>query len=168
MRNPDPIADNQTEQTIIALINGNADDATRDHATAALLVSVQKLISQVTEIEKSLWRPEDLTEKIDERCRLRCTNCTIRQYVQELQKKDAASAGSNSTSKSGNFWDILVKNPVSVGLVFICIALTAAVVYLATGREGFRDITDAVHLTKEKEVEAPSFPRVNQWMEVAK
>ena len=167
MRNPDPIADNQTEQTIIALINGNADDATRDHATAALLVSVQTLISTVTEIEKNLWRPEDLTAKIDERCQLRCTNCTIRQYVQELQKKEAASVNSN-LAKSGTFWDVLVKNPVSVGIVFICIALTAAVIYLATGREGFRDITNAVHLTEEKKADVPSFPQTTQWMEVAR
>lgn len=168
MRNPDPIADNQTEQTIIALINGNADDATRDHATAALLVSVQKLISQVTEIEKSLWRPEDLTEKIDERCKLRCDNCMIRQYVQELQQRDAAAAANSNSAKSGTFWDVMVKNPVSVGIVFICIALTAAVIYLATGREGFRDITNAVHLTEEKKADAPSFPHTKQWMEVAR
>lgn len=149
MRTPDPIADNQTEQTIIALTNGSADDATRDHATAALLSSVQKLIAKTEEIDRNLWKPAELERTIDARHKLICQACPVRKYVEDAQKNIQVQP---SKTPSKNILYTLVSNPTSLlitVLTILNILMGSALVYATVGRQGFRDITDAVHLTKE-------------------
>lgn len=175
LKSADPISDNQTDQTIIALTNGSADDRTRDHATAALLASVQKLINKTNEIERNLWKPSDLERAIDDKHKLACQACPVRRYVEEAQAKEAAQARHTSVtadqttdtkgSKSLNFLNMFFKDPLSFGWVIANLGMLATIIILATGRDGFRDITNAAHLTKEKtvEVQTPQFPLYNQW-----
>lgn len=167
MRTPDPMADNQTDQTIIALTNGNADDKTRDHATAALLASVQKLIVKTEEIERNLWKPSDLERVIDDRHRLVCQACPVRKYAESVmtarpiqaatQAPAPVSTTSTQSSKLSEAISAFIKNPLGICLAIVCIGLLFAVVFLATGREGFHDITNAAHLTTDQPVrEYPS------------
>lgn len=160
MRNPDPMADNQTDQTIIALMNGSADDATRDHATAALLSSVQKLIVKTSDIEQNLWKPSDLEKVIDDRHKLVCQACPVRQFAAK-----AMTGGSTEAGKSESPMTMFFKDPLRIGLVLLCAGLLATVMILATGRDGFRDITDAAHLTQGDDYQhAPSqYPARNDW-----
>lgn len=156
MRNPDPMADNQTDQTIIALTNGNADDKTRDHATAALLASVQKLIVKTEEIERNLWKPSDLERVIDDRHRLVCQACPVRKYAESVmtstpvQTATQTPTASGQSSKLSEAISAFIKNPLGICLAIVCIGLLFAVVFLATGQEGFRDITNAAHLTTDQ------------------
>ena len=174
MRIPDPIADNQTDQTIIALTNGNADDKTRDHATAALLASVQKLIVKTEEIERNLWKPSDLERVIDDRHRLVCQACPIRKYAESVMTAKpvqaatpvpvAASVPTESTQTKDKFSDLLsslIKNPLGICIAIVCLGLMAAVVYLATGKDGFHEITNAAHLTNDKHY--PQYPADARW-----
>lgn len=169
MRTPDPMADNQTDQTIIALTNGNADDKTRDHATAALLASVQKLIAKTEEIERNLWKPSDLERVIDDRHRLVCQACPVRKYAESVMTASPVQAAtqaptpsaSTQSSKLGEAISAFIKNPLGICLAIVCIGLLFAVVFLATGREGFHDITNAAHLTTDQPT--PSFPRNEGW-----
>lgn len=154
MRTPDPMAENQTDQTIIALTNGNADDRTRDHATAALLASVQKLIMKTEEIERSLWKPVDLDRIIDERHKLFCASCPVRTYVESLRLTVADPPPATPTPAPGPESESLLaqflKNPLGVGVIVLCLGLLAGLIYLAAGPTGFRDITNAAHLTSER------------------
>lgn len=175
LKSADPISDNQTDQTIIALTNGSADDRTRDHATAALLASVQKLINKTNEIERNLWKPSDLERAIDERHRLACQACPVRRYVEEAQAMESVQARSTPVTagqsaaaeggKSHPFIRMFSKDPLTFGWVIVTLGMLATIIILATGRDGFRDITNAAHLTKEKavEVQTPQFPLDNQW-----
>ena len=159
MRHPDPMADNQTDQTIIALTNGSADNATRDHATAALLASVQRLITKIEEIERSLWKPNDLDRVIDDRHKLACQACPVRKYVLDVQAQQAqtqvqatpVAARENSKHKTSIL--TFLSNPSSLSciiLAIICIMMALSVVYLSTGRQGFKDITDTAHMATER------------------
>lgn len=167
MRNPDPMADNQTDQTIIALTNGNADDKTRDHATAALLASVQKLIVKTEEIERNLWKPSDLERVIDDRHRLVCQACPVRKYAESVmtsspaQTTTQAPTTSGQSSKLSEAISAFIKNPLGICLAIVCIGLLFAVVLLATGRDGFHDITNAAHLTTDQP--AKEYPRNEGW-----
>lgn len=148
MANPDPIADNMTEQTIIALTNGSADDSTRDHATAALLSSVQKLITKTDEIEKNLWKPEELERVIDARHHQLCQACPSRVYIDSLRKQAQAGGAKKFTG-----WFSLLSNPTTVMIIVLSalsLMMGLALVHIAAGKEGFHDITDAVHLTTEE------------------
>lgn len=158
MRKPDPMADNQTDQTIIALTNGSADDAIRDHATAALLASVQRLIAKTEEIERNLWKPDELDRVIDERHRIVCQACPVRKYALDAQAHAQAQAQtiishSKDQPKAKLSLASLFSNPTTLFMAastLISIMMSVAVLYLATGQQGFRDITNAAHLTKEK------------------
>lgn len=161
MRTPDPIADNQTEQTIIALTNGSADDSVRDHATAALLSSVQKLIakmgtveSKTDEIERNLWKPSDLEKTIDSRHRLLCQACPVRKYVEDVQReKNQPQPQQEEQQTKKSFLLALVTNPTAMltaVLAVISILMGVALMYATIGPQGFRDVTDAVHLTAEE------------------
>lgn len=177
MRTPDPIADNQTDQTIIALTNGNADNATRDHATAALLASVQKLILKVDDIDRNLWKPSDLEKVIDDRHKLVCQACPVRKFAEVYMSSDSKrklpqtpgdpqpEQPEEPQSRFSGFLALLGRNPLSIGLVVICLGLLAAVIILATGREGFREITDAAHITsgKKETTSYPAYPADPDW-----
>ena len=168
LKSADPISDNQTDQTIIALTNGSADDRTRDHATAALLASVQKLINKTNEIERNLWKPSDLERAIDDRHKLACQACPVRQYVDRMRAKETAPANVTAATegnKDHNVIHMFFKDPLTFGWVVVTLGMLATIIILATGRDGFRDITNAAHLTKEKAVgvQTPQFPLDNQW-----
>lgn len=154
MRKPDPMADNQTDQTIIALTNGSADDAIRDHATAALLASVQRLIAKTEEIERNLWKPDELDRVIDERHRIVCQACPVRKYVLDAQAQaQTIVSHPKDQPKAKMSLASLFSNPTTLFMAastLISIMMAVAVLYLATGQQGFRDITNAAHLTTEK------------------
>ena len=71
----DPIADNQTENTITILLTGNATNEVRDRATAALLSGLQKLGSVVAEMKSDLWSPSDLMRFFDDQHQRKCAEC---------------------------------------------------------------------------------------------
>ena len=51
----DIIAENQTEAVLSALDRGEADNATRDKVSAALLRSQTKVLSELGKIQDNLW-----------------------------------------------------------------------------------------------------------------
>ena len=82
----DPIADNQTENTITILLTGNATNEVRDRATAALLSGLQKLGTTVSEMKSDLWKPSDLMRFFDEQHQRKCAECPAK------RKAETASA----------------------------------------------------------------------------
>lgn len=146
MRTPDPMAENQTEQTIITLMNGDADDKTRDHAIAATLSSIQKLIAKVSQIDSNLWRPQDLEKVIDERHKLICANCPLRRFVQNFQS--SSTTGQNSDDKKKPWWSAITSPTVMMFFLALLAMFVAA--YALVGRQGFEDITHAIQVIPGK------------------
>lgn len=146
LRTPDPMAENQTDQTIITLMNGDADDKTRDHAIAATLSSVQKLIVKVTQIDSNLWRPQDLEKVIDERHKLICTNCPLRKFVQDF--RSGSTTGQNSDDKKKPWWSALTSPTVM--MFFLALLAMFVATYALVGRQGFKDVTHAMQVIPGK------------------
>ena len=127
----DPIAENQTELTISRLLNGSADDKIRDHATAALLSTVQTLAQELGEVKSSLWQLPDLERIIDKRHRESCDHCPARrQYEEEKNKK----------KNSKSVIEAICSPMVMLFIITILSLLTA--VYTLTGAKGVESITD--------------------------
>ena len=81
----DPIADNQTENTITVLLTGNATNQVRDRATAALLSGLQKLGTTVAEMKANLWKPDDLTRFFEKEHERKCKECPARKHAEEVK-----------------------------------------------------------------------------------
>lgn len=145
LRTPDPMAENQTEQTIITLMNGDADVKTRDHALAAALSSMQKLIMKVNQIDSNLWRPQDLEKIIDERHKIICESCPLRKYAQKQQSPNSAS---ESDDKRKPWWTV-VTSPV-VMMFFLALLAMFVATYALVGRQGFEDVTHAMQVIPAK------------------
>lgn len=78
----DPIADNQTENTITILLTGSATNEVRDRATAALLSGLQKLGNTVSEMKSNLWKPSDIMSFFDEQHQRKCAECPAKKKAE--------------------------------------------------------------------------------------
>lgn len=123
----DIIAENQTEAVLSVLDRGEADNATRDKVSAALLRTQMRLIADFAELKGSLWKPRDLEEMIDRRHREACASCSARS-MQRRQK--------------GSLLEMLCSSE-SVRYFLLILILIWAVIYMKAGPDGVDAIRDA-------------------------
>ena len=128
----DIIAENQTEAVLSVLDRGEADNATRDKVSAALLRSQTKVLDELGKIHDNLWTLNRLESFIDKRHEAMCSKCPHR-------------TGSSAKKEGG--WFSLLLSSESLRYFVLILVLVWAVIYIKTGAEGVDAIRDAAAST---------------------
>ena len=79
----DIIAENQTEQMIQLLLNGDADAKAQQVALAAVLRATMDQAKELEEIKRNLWKPDDLEKAVSAQLRMKCQDCPARKRAEE-------------------------------------------------------------------------------------
>lgn len=130
----DPIADNQTELMINKLLNRNEGDPILNQAVAAMLLSMTKLMGEVANIKRNLWKPDELDKRIDQHHSRACLECPTRKMVEYWDKQRKQKDDDKRT------WvqTIFSKD----GLLVILVLLFALMsIYATIGKEGYQTVT---------------------------
>lgn len=130
----DPIADNQTELMINKLLNRNEGDPLLNQAVAAMLLSMTKLMGEVANIKRDLWKPDELDKRIDQHHSRACLECPTRKMVEYWDKQRKQKDDDKRT------WvqTIFSKD----GLLVILVLLFALMsIYATIGKEGYQTVT---------------------------
>ena len=117
----DIIAENQTEAVLSALDRGEADNATRDKVSAALLRSQTKVLDELGKIQDNLWTLNRLESFVDKRHEALCSRCPHR---------------TGSPAKKDGGWFPLLLSSESLRYFVLMLVLVWAVIYIKTGAEG--------------------------------
>ena len=128
----DIIAENQTEAVLSVLDRGEADNATRDKVSAALLRSQTKVLYELGKIQDNLWTLNRLESFIDKRHEAMCSKCPHR---------------TGSFAKKDGGWFSLLLSSESLRYFVLILVLVWAVIYIKTGAEGVDAIRDAAAST---------------------
>lgn len=128
----DIIAENQTEAVLSVLDRGEADNATRDKVSAALLRSQTKVLDELGKIQDSLWTLNRLESFIDKRHEALCSKCPHRTRA--------------SAKKEGGWLQMLLSSE-SLRYFVLILVLVWAVIYIKTGAEGVDAIRGAAAST---------------------
>lgn len=124
----DIIAENQTEAVLSVLDRGEADNATRDKVSAALLRSQTKVLDELGKIRDNLWTLNRLESFVDKRHEALCSKCPHR-------------TGSSAKKEGG--WFSLLLSSESLRYFVLILVLVWAVIYIKTGTEGVDAIRGA-------------------------
>ena len=128
----DIIAENQTEAVLSVLDRGEADNATRDKVSAALLRSQTKVLDELGKIHDNLWTLNRLESFVDKRHEAMCSKCPHR-------------IGSSAKKEGG--WFSLLLSSESLRYFVLILVLVWAVIYIKTGAEGVDAIRGAAAST---------------------
>ena len=128
----DIIAENQTEAVLSVLDRGEADNATRDKVSAALLRSQTKVLDELGKIHDNLWTLNRLESFVDKRHEAMCSKCPHR-------------TGSSAKKEGG--WFSLLLSSESLRYFVLILVLVWAVIYIKTGADGVDAIRDAAAST---------------------
>ena len=128
----DIIAENQTEAVLSVLDRGEADNATRDKVSAALLRSQTKVLDELGKIRDNLWTLNRLESFIDKRHEALCSKCPHRPV--------------SSAKKEGGWFTMLLSSE-SLRYFVLILVLVWAVIYIKTGAEGVDAIRGAAAST---------------------
>ena len=128
----DIIAENQTEAVLSVLDRGEADNATRDKVSAALLRSQTKVLDELGKIHDNLWTLNRLESFVDKRHEAMCSKCPHR--IRSSAKKEGG-------------WLTLLLSSESLRYFVLILVLVWAVIYIKTGAEGVDAIRDAAAST---------------------
>lgn len=139
----DPIADNQTELTINKLLNRTDGDPLLNQAVAAMLLSLTKLISEVANIKRDLWKPETLDRIISEKHSRACLECPTRKMVEVWEKQKQIKA-----EQDGRPWWQLVFSKDGL-LVIVILLFSLMCIYSIIGKEGYREVTQTMKSHQE-------------------
>lgn len=123
----DILADNQTESVLTLLDRGEADEATRNRVSAALLRAQTRMMNQLDDIRTHLWTQSDLEALVDDRHRKYCEKC--------LAKKCAEVQGKQADAPKQH-WLIALFSSESFRLFILASILIWAVIYLSSGKGG--------------------------------
>lgn len=128
----DIIAENQTEAVLSVLDRGEADNATRDKVSAALLRSQTKVLDELGKIQDNLWTLNRLESFVDKRHEALCSKCPHRPV---------------SSAKKEGGWLPLLLSSESLRYFVLILVLVWAVIYIKTGAEGVAAIRGAAAST---------------------
>ena len=128
----DIIAENQTEAVLSVLDRGEADNATRDKVSAALLRSQTKVLYELGKIQDNLWTLNRLESFIDKRHEALCSKCPHR---------------TGAAAKKEGGWFPLLLSSESLRYFVLILVLVWAVIYIKTGAEGVDAIRGAAAST---------------------
>lgn len=125
----DIISESQTEAVLSVLDRGEADNATRDKVSAALLRTQMKLLEDFADLKGHLWKPRDIEEIIDRRHREACASCPANLAASRPQKKSSLME--------------LLCSSESIRYFILIVILIWAVVYMKAGPDGVAAVRDA-------------------------
>ena len=140
----DIIADNQTEQMIQLLLNGDADAKAQQVALAAVLRTTTQQAKELEEIKQNLWRPSDLEGAINARIKVRCQDCPARKAADEAAKEQE-SAGKHAAEKPN--WLLTLLTSESFRYFVLIVMFAWALIVVTSGRENAKAVGEHVKNT---------------------
>lgn len=130
----DIIAENQTERTIQALMNGDADAKTQQAALAAVLRTTMAQARELEQIKQNLWKPDDLERAVDAQIKMKCRECPARRAAEK-----AKEAPQN--------WFLALVTSESFRYFILILMFAWALIVVTSGRENARAVGEHVRGT---------------------
>lgn len=137
----DIIAENQTEQMIQLLLNGDADAKAQQVALAAVLRATMDQAKELEEIKRSLWKPSDLEKAVEAQLKLKCRECPARKAAE-----DADPASKKSGEDKPN-WLITLVTSESFRYFILILMFAWALIVVTSGRENAKAVGEHVKTT---------------------
>lgn len=136
----DIIAENQTEQMIQLLLNGDADAKAQQVALAAVLRATMDQAKELEEIKRSLWKPSDLEKAVDAQLKLKCRECPARK-ASEKTKEDKEDKADKPN------WLITLVTSESFRYFILILMFAWALIVVTSGRENAKAVGEHVKTT---------------------
>ena len=140
----DIIAENQTEQMIQLLLNGDADAKAQQVALAAVLRATMDQAKELEEIKRSLWKPSDLEKAVDAQLRLKCRECPARKAA---EAPDASSKKPKEDKEDKPNWLITLVTSESFRYFILILMFAWALIVVTSGRENAKAVGEHVKTT---------------------
>lgn len=132
----DIIAENQTEQMIQLLLNGDADAKAQQAALAAVLRTTTQQARELEAIKQNLWKPSDLENAVEEQIRAKCRECPARRAAKE-------QAEERESEKKPN-WLLELLRSETLRYFILVLIFTWALVVVTSGRENAKAVGEHV------------------------
>lgn len=136
----DIIAENQTEQMIQLLLNGDADAKAQQAALAAVLRTTTQQARELEAIKQNLWKPSDLENAVEEQIRAKCRDCPARRAAREQAEER------DSEKKKPN-WLFELLHSETLRYFILVLIFTWALVVVTSGRENAKAVGEHVKST---------------------
>ena len=130
----DIIAENQTERTIQALMNGDADAKTQQAALAAVLRTTMAQARELEQIKQNLWKPDDLEHAVEAQIRMKCRECPARRHAEEVKDKPAN-------------WFVALVTSESFRYFLLIVMFAWALIVVTSGRDNARAVLESTRAT---------------------
>ena len=130
----DIIAENQTERTIQALMNGDADTKTQQAALAAVLRATMAQARELEQIKQNLWKPDDLERAVEAQIRMKCRECPARRHAEEVKDKPAN-------------WFVALVTSESFRYFLLIVMFAWALIVVTSGRDNARAVLENTRAT---------------------
>ena len=130
----DIIAENQTERTIQALMNGDADTKTQQAALAAVLRATMAQARELEQIKQNLWKPDDLERAVEAQIRMKCRECPARRHAEEMKDKPAN-------------WFVALVTSESFRYFLLIVMFAWALIVVTSGRDNARAVLENTRAT---------------------
>ena len=131
----DIIAENQTEQMIQLLLNGDADAKAQQVALAAVLRATMDQARELEEIKRNLWKPDDLEKAVSAQLRMKCRDCPARKKAEE-----------KGGEKQQN-WLVALVTSESFRYFILILMFAWALIVVTSGRENAKAVGEHVKST---------------------
>ena len=130
----DIIAEHQTERTIQALMNGDADAKTQQEALAAVLRTTMAQARELEQIKQNLWKPDDLERAVEAQIRMKCRECPARRHAEEVKDKPAN-------------WFVALVTSESFRYFLLIVMFAWALIVVTSGRDNARAVLESTRAT---------------------
>lgn len=137
----DIIAENQTEQMIQLLLNGDADAKAQQVALAAVLRATMDQAKELEEIKRSLWKPDDLEKAVEAQLKLKCRECPARKVAEDADPASKKSGGDKP------HWLITLVTSESFRYFILILMFAWALIVVTSGRENAKAVGEHVKST---------------------
>lgn len=127
----DIIAENQTERTIQALMNGDADAKTQQAALAAVLRTTMAQARELEQIKQNLWKPDDLEKAVDAQIKMKCRECPAKRAAEKVPQN----------------WLLALVTSESFRYFILILMFAWALIVVTSGRENAKAVGEHVRGT---------------------
>lgn len=141
----DIIAENQTEQMIQLLLNGDADAKAQQAALAAVLRTTTQQARELEEIKLNLWKPSDLERAVEAQVKMRCRECSARKTAEKLAEEREADEKGKGKDKPN--WLLELFRSESFRYFVLILMFAWALIVVTSGRDNAKAIEERVKST---------------------
>lgn len=139
----DIIAENQTEQMIQLLLNGDADAKAQQAALAAVLRTTTQQARELEEIKLNLWKPSDLERAVEAQIKEKCRECPARKAAEGTQ----GGKGADDKGKDKPSWLLELFRSESFRYFVLILMFAWALIVVTSGRDNAKAIEERVKST---------------------